>query len=77
MKVLAENLSPGDVIEYHGHTVTVISEMQDSPNQFGLPWFKFKVENEGGWGWARFGPTGTVERLSEGNDSLLEEETKK
>ena len=60
--VPAGSLNIGDVIEYANHVVTVVSEMEDSPNQFGLPWFKYKVENDVGWGWARFGPTGTVQK---------------
>lgn len=60
----ATDIQVGDVLDYHGHIVTVTSGREDAPNQFGLPWFRFRVENDQGWGWAQFGPSGTAVRIN-------------
>lgn len=61
--VSATLIEKGDRIRYRDLDVTVTSEQEPDPNQFGLPWFRYLVEAEDGRrGYARFGPSGMVGR---------------
>lgn len=60
----AENLTVGDVIRYRDLYVTVTSDQEPDDNQFGLPWFRYRVEAEDGrWDYARFGPGGHAAKV--------------
>lgn len=60
----ALDLKKGDRIVHRDILVTITGDKEDDPNQFGLPWFKFRVEaDDGRWGYARFGPTGHAPRV--------------
>lgn len=62
--VPADSLKVGDVIVYNSLVLTVTEEQSPLSNQFGLPWFKYRVEDKHGkWGYAKFGPTGTVPKV--------------
>ena len=63
MNYPAQNLSPGDVINYRDLTVTIIGEQEADKNQFGLPWFRYLAETSGRTGYISFGPSGTVELI--------------
>lgn len=61
--VPAESLRVGDRIRYRDLDVTVIGSQEPLENQFGLPWFKYRVEaDDGRRGYARFGPDGSAQR---------------
>lgn len=65
--VSATDIQRGDRIRYRDLDVTVVSDREPDENQFGLPWFRYKIEaDDGRWGYARFGDTGRVPRYSEG-----------
>lgn len=60
----AETLSIGDRIIYRDLELTVVCEQEPCPNQFGLPWFQYRVRTEDGReGFAKFGPGGHVARV--------------
>lgn len=61
--VSATEIKKGDRIRYHDLDVTVTTDQEPDPNQFGLPWFRYRIEAEDGrWGYARFGPSGMTGR---------------
>lgn len=65
--VSATLIERGDRIYYRNLEVTVVSDREPDENQFGLPWFRYKIEaDDGRWGYARFGPSGNVPRYLEG-----------
>lgn len=57
--IAAEDIPVGTMIHYRSIDVRVMSERVPDENQFGLPWFKYRVRAaDGREGWARFGPGG-------------------
>lgn len=60
----ADSLVIGDRIIHRNLEVTVVGGQEPSPNQFGLPWFRYKIEaDDGRWGYAIFGPTGHAAKV--------------
>lgn len=61
----ADSLVIGERILHRGLEVTVIGGQEPSPNQFGLPWFRYLVQaDDGRQGYAIFGPTGHVAKVN-------------